>query len=309
LEDISNKPIDIKIIKEYASDKNPIRVDDYVEKLSSRYEKIKLLLLKQMTPKKLLSINKIGTKTADFSIIGLVREKNEDSVLVEDPTGEINLLIDEKMKEESTNVLLDDVVGVQCKKVKEKYYAEKIYYPDILSSRKISRTNDEIKIAIFQMSSYLTESKYKKLADYLSTVGSLSALFIFSQSGNNTQNNTLSKFNLIQISHDSTPKLFQLNEIKILTIPKPFFEEITTTASTPEVFLSILKRRELFVPTSTNPHARKDFVLNEVPDIIISNLDGSFHQNYKGTTIISTSDSQKIFMINLKTREVYETSI
>jgi hypothetical protein len=308
LEDIPKKPINLKIIKEYTFDRNPVRVDDYVERLSSRYEKIKSLLLKQMTPKKLVSINKIGPKTVDFSIIGLVKEKTEDSVSVEDSTGETNLYVDENMKEELKSVLLDDVIGVKCKRINEKFYAEKFFYPDILSSREISKTDDEIQIAVCQSLLDLTNSKYKKLMDCLSTVKGLSALFIFSHVNETSQNEMFPKFNLIQISLN-TPKLFQLNNIKILAIPKPFFDEFSELISSPGIFLSILKRRELFAQTSTNSHLNKNFILDEPPDIIISNFGGSFCQNYKGTTIISNSDTQKFFIVNLKTREVYESSI
>jgi len=128
LEDTSNKPINVKKIREYNLNTKPTHVSDYVKELSSHYEKIKLLLLKQMAPKKLVSINKLTPRTITFSIIGLVREKNNDSVLVEDPTGETSLYFDNDMKKELKNILLDDVIGVQCKKIKEKCYVKKVFF-------------------------------------------------------------------------------------------------------------------------------------------------------------------------------------
>jgi len=309
LGEISKKPINVKLIKEYTFDRTPTSVDDYIKELSSRYEKIKSFLLKQMMPKKLVSINKIGLKTTKFSLIGLVREKNDISMLIEDPTGEINLYVDENIKGELKNVLLDDVVGVQCKKIKEKYYIEKIFYPDILSSRNISKTKDEIKIAVAHAPLDLTEPKCKKLVDHLSTIENLSVLFLFSYVEKAYTNNVFSKFNLIQILHNPVPKLFQLDEIKFLVVPKPFFEGYTEPVITSEIFLSILKRRELFAPAISKIQKHKKFILDDPPDIIISNFDGPFCQNYKGTTIISNSNPQKIFIANLKTREVHETSI
>ena len=112
-----------------------------------------------MTPKKLMSINKITPRITAFSIIGLVREKKDDSILIEDPTGESNLYFDESMKSELKNIFLDDIICVQCKKIKEKNHAIKIFYPDILSSRKISKTNDDIQIAQQGISSWIERSE------------------------------------------------------------------------------------------------------------------------------------------------------
>jgi len=126
--DTSNKPVNVKVTEEYDFSKTPIHVGDYVKELSARYEKIKSLLLKQTSLKKLVSINKITPRTIIFSVIGLVREKNDDSILIEDPTGETRLYFDKNMKKELKNILLDDVVGAQCKKRKEKYHVEKVFF-------------------------------------------------------------------------------------------------------------------------------------------------------------------------------------
>ncbi len=308
LKTISNKPIDTKMIKEYKTKKEPTRVDDYVKEFLSRYERIKSLLIKQMAPKKLVSINKIGLKTTNFSLIGVVREKNEGSLLIEDPTGEMNLYVDKSIIDECKKIILDDIIGVQCKKVNEKYYAEKIFYPDITSSREINKTKDELQIAIIQTSPETTEQN-KKILNKLSDVKNLSTLFLFSPAENMIKNNISPRFNLIQIFPNSTPKLFQLDEIKILTLPKPFFDGLSEFLAAPEIVLSFLKRRELIIQHTENPHIRESFILDDIPDIVISNFDGSFHQNYKGTTIISNSDSKKIFIVNLKTREVSELSV
>lgn len=309
LEDTSVQTIDVKLIKEYVFSPEPIHIDDYVKELSSRYEKIKSLLLKQMTPKKLVSINKINPRTVALSVIGLVRKKNDNSILIEDSTGEINLYFDEDMREELENILLDDVIGAQCKKIKEKYYIKKVFFPDILSSRKINKTKDEIQIAIAFSPSGSTPSYHKKLIDRISSIKNFSTLFLFSHVTAVPTSNVSSKFKLIQISPDTAPKLFQLDEIKILAIPKLFFENFFKSTVTQEVFISILKRRELFIPFSPIINAHKNFILDEPPDIIISDFDGSFYQNYKGTTIISNSNPQKVFFVNLKTREVHETLV
>jgi len=127
LGDISKKPTPLKTIKEYALNRGPIHVKDYVKGISTHYTKIKPLLLKQMALEKLVSINKITARTLTLSIIGLVRKKNNNSILIEDPTGETSLYFDENIKKELKNISLDDVIGVRCKKIKEKYYVKRVF--------------------------------------------------------------------------------------------------------------------------------------------------------------------------------------
>lgn len=127
LKNTPSEPTNTGIKKMYNFKKTPIHVSDYVKELSARYEKIKLLLLKQMTSKKLVSINKITPRTITFSIIGLVRKKNDGSVLVEDPTGEMDLYFDENTKNELKKISLDDVIGVQCKKIRERCHVKKVF--------------------------------------------------------------------------------------------------------------------------------------------------------------------------------------
>jgi len=127
LKNTPNKSINVGVIKKHDFSKTPVHVSDYVKELSLRYEKIKLLLLKQIRPKKLVSINKITPRTTTFSIIGLVRKKNDESVLVEDPTGEISLYFDKEMEKELKSILLDDVVAAQCQKKRERCYVKKVF--------------------------------------------------------------------------------------------------------------------------------------------------------------------------------------
>jgi hypothetical protein len=122
-----NEATNEKKIKKHSAKKTSFRVDDYVKDLHSYYEKNKSLLLKKHSLKKLISVNKITPRTIIFSVIGLVRKKNEDSILIEDPTGEIKLYFEKNMEPVLKNILLDNVIGVKCKKINEKFYAKKVF--------------------------------------------------------------------------------------------------------------------------------------------------------------------------------------
>jgi DNA polymerase II small subunit/DNA polymerase delta subunit B len=296
----------VKILKEFTFTKTPMSVEDYVVELSSRYEKIKSLLLKQMSPKQLVSINKIGPQTTNFSIIGLVREKNNDSILVEDPTGEVCVFFDDTLKEKFNEILLDDVIGVTIKKIKEKFYARAITFPDISSNREINKTENDSVLAVVSCPSNLDEIKYKNLTSTLSSIENLSHVIFFDDIVNEKITHDFSKFN--PIIPKSNPSLFQIDNIKILVLPKLFFETLTFDFKVTDPITLILKKRHLFPAFFPKMHICDD-ILTEIPDIIISNLNETMNKNYKGTTILSNANPSKTFLINLRTREVIEKTI
>jgi hypothetical protein len=98
--------------------------------------------------------------------------------------------------------------------------------------------------------------------------------------------------------------------VKILTLPRHFFKKPPDKRSSIKFLVSILKKRTLVEEFSPEICWGKDeFVLEQTPDILISNLDESSYKNYKGTTLISNSESDKVFSVDLKTRGVEEIVI
>jgi DNA polymerase II small subunit/DNA polymerase delta subunit B len=302
------KPVEIKIIKEYTQEKRPVFVKDYVDHFLSRYEELKKIISKKMGDERLISINKIATQTMMFSVIGVVREKSRNNILVEDSTGEVYVFFEDNLKEKLEEIILDDVIGLTVKKIKEKYYAKTVVFPDIPPSREINKTEKEMILTVVWNPSKLDDKKYNDLISTLSSTENLSSLVFFDESKNEKITHDFSKFN--PIIPRANPSLFQIDVIKILFLPKNFFETLTFDFKTSNQITLMLKKRHLsstFLPKIHVGH--DDFVLTEIPDIIISNLYETTNKNYKGTTIVSNSNPNKIFLINLKTREVTEKTI
>jgi len=301
------KPAEIKLIKEYKQEKRPVSVKDYVDHFLSRYEELKKIISKKMGAEKLISINKIATQTMMFSVIGVVREKNRNNILVEDPTGEVYVFFEDNLKEKLEEIVLDDVIGLNVKKIKDKYYAKNVVFPDIPPSREINKTEKDMVLAFVSNPSDLDEKKYNDLISNLSSTENLSSVVFFDDKENQKIAQDFSKLN--PIIPKPTPSLFQINNIKIFLLPKKFFETLTFDFSTSDPITLMLKKRHLFPSFLPKTHISQDeFVLTEIPDIIISNF-GTMNKNYKGTTIISNSNPNKTFLINLKTREVTEKTI
>jgi len=301
--------VEIKTIKIFKKKETPIRIEDYIKFFRSRYEKIRNILSKHMIHEKLISINKITNQTKNFSIIGIVRDKNNNSLLLEDLSDETHVFFDEEAKKELEKAALDDVVGVKCKRIKEKIYGKKILFPDILSSREISKTDHEIKVALVSKPESLEPTKYQKLLSFLSTEKNLLLTFLFMEEENKKILEDFSKFNSIYIQPGYKPTIFEINNIKTMVLPRHFFNQVSKAAIPINFIISILRRRVLPLNSDFKKIEENGLVLDETPDIIISNFNGSNQKNYKGTTILSNSDSEKIFLINLKDRSVFIKSI
>ncbi len=116
---ITKKHIEL-ISSSKQKEKPPITVDDYTQYLQSNYEKSKEIILEKNKLDSLLSINKIGENTGNFSLIVLIRKKNKNNLLVEDLTGEINIFFDKNLSEKINNIDIDSIIGVKCKQENSK---------------------------------------------------------------------------------------------------------------------------------------------------------------------------------------------
>ena len=79
---------------------------------------------------KLISINKISQQRI-FSIIGIVRERGDSNLLLEDISGEVHVYFDGFMKKALEKTCLDDVIGVRCKRMKDKIFVIIVIQPEI----------------------------------------------------------------------------------------------------------------------------------------------------------------------------------
>lgn len=261
----------IKTLKTFSVEKKPIKIEDYVKHFLSRYEKMKNILRNSL--EKTISINKINENTTNFSIIGIVREKTTSSLILEDPTGDIEVSFEGLMKQKIRDIDTDDIIGVVCKKIGGNYLASKVIFPDVPLEREINKTNEEIHIVV-------TNEDLEERKGII----------------------------LINIDKIKEPVLQEIKNVKILLIPKTFFKNIDEKINS-EILQKVLKKRHLyptFLPDLS--FGEDNLFLEEVPDIVLSNLEPKVYKNYKGTTIISLPGKDTYFIINLKTREVKEVS-
>ena len=303
IKEIVKKPkkLELKVLREYVINKKPLTVYDYVKFFLFHYTKIKDIILKHMDPKNLVSINKIVSQRK-FSVIGIVREKGKNNITIEDPTGEIVVFFEGLIKPKFDEISLDDIIGLNCRRKGGKYYAESIIYPDILSSREINRSEIETKVALLKNFSTLNEKEKQVLISILRKEN-ISFLFVFDEK----KIKDLSEFSSVFVTPNSNPTIYGVNSIKILVLSNNFFNQ-TTFKNSISFIVSLLKRRCLFSTFSSKTPLIGDFTLDEVPDLVFSDI-GQGYKNYKGTTIVANTEPTKFFLVNLKTREVEERDL
>ncbi len=263
----------IKTVKEYFQLNKPITIDDYFRDLLNVFDKVKTFLSENTSLDKLISINKITEKTSEFSLIGMVKEKFESYMIIEDTTGEIQIFFNDEVKSKASEVEIDDIIGVKCRRIDAKYYTSQIVFPEIPLQIDVKRSKSDSSL-VFSITD--TELPKEIVTDSTTT-------FSLPFSSN--------KLSFLDV-----------NGLKILSIPKNSFKNTQDSNS----LLKILKKRIISNLTVT---PSSYFFIEDVPHIILSNTQPTLYKNYKGTTIISNADENKIFIINLRTREVKERAL
>lgn len=327
------KPVEIKILRDFSFPLKTYTVEDYIKFYNTRYEKLKQILIKRIDLINLISINKISDRTRKFSLIGLVKEKNadENSITIEDGTGELTVFFDEK--EEFNLIVLDEVLGLVCEKREGKIFVDRIIWPDVPLTGKIAKADDEIYclfISDFHMDS--KEFKEKSYENFLKWINSANyrKFFIFilgdiSSSKSDFQKllNDLEKYDKFFLKGEidlpevgqNNHSLIEIQGVKIFISHGDMFSNYFNiwNGLTPEnIFLNLIKKRHLnpVFNFSKKVYDEDPYFLDTIPDIFVS---GHFHSpgiiNYKGITIISNGSfiTKPIFwLINLKTRETFK---
>ena len=138
---------DINIVKEITH-VNRFTMQEFVKNLNVRYSALQSILIKRLEFSDLVSINKIGVGNA--TVIGLVKEKNEKEnefvLSLEDPTGELQVIMPKNIGEKLN---LDDVVAVSGRVNNKILFAEKLIYPDV-PIRPVNYTSESIRIAFLE---------------------------------------------------------------------------------------------------------------------------------------------------------------
>jgi hypothetical protein len=120
-------------------------VQDFVKELNEKYSFLQELIAKKLNLSDVVSINKFST--GGVTIIGMVKEKEERTsdlrLCLEDPTGEMDVIISKKLGEK---ISIDDVLAVTGKATDRVMFVESIMFPDV-PLRPVTLNSEEVRIA------------------------------------------------------------------------------------------------------------------------------------------------------------------
>ena len=285
--------------------------------LSDRYEFLRSLLTDRQELVNLISINKIGEKIKQFSVIGIVSEIS-DTLQLEDPTGKETFSIN---SESAKNLVEDEVIGVVCERRSGVNGVELVVYPDIPLKKENNKTerpeNCFFISDIYMDSQDFNKTYYKNLIGWLEGQKNLNVLVL---GGVSTQEEDIKQL-LSDIrhpttvyhakNHNRTPTTVKIENVEILLSHSPFLGHyMRRWNSSPDTTVVNLLRKRNLDPVLTSESYNNSFLLERIPDIVVmSGVGIPTATNYKGTTIITNGgfNTKPVYwQINLQTRETFK---
>ena len=111
----------LSVIVHKAHPQSTMTPQNYLTYYNNRFSTLSSILLGKM---KAISINKVNDNLTDVSVIGMVREKTQSGFILEDQTGEIEVVGQEAVEE-------DDVLGVTGGVREGKLLRSSVIWPDV----------------------------------------------------------------------------------------------------------------------------------------------------------------------------------
>ena len=318
IEKTINEGQEIRIKNEKKTEKKIFGIQQIVKIFNQRYEKICRILQSRLELVNVISINRVSEKTSLFSLIGIVKEvnKNNNSITIEDVTGETEIFMQDK--ENMRFVVEDEVVGVICENISG-LVGKKIVFPDTSANRNVIFSKNESIVVFINGFSVSFKTQLKNW--FANRPGKKFYIFIFSADN---------------IDQDILNEIFPTNSVKILISDKKeenVFDYLSVPAKIiiddlkisfansnilnkygklfcetdpASVLLQLLKKRHLDpIFSNTEIQDEDNLFLEDIPDILVSDHEYGSIANYKGTTLVSIGSflNGEMISINLKNRE------
>jgi DNA polymerase II small subunit/DNA polymerase delta subunit B len=270
IQDLQKKPktgakkrLSVKIIA--LKNNNRMSPQDFTAYYNNRFSKIKNMLLKKMDA---LSINKVKEEFSQVSVIGMVREKTAQGFILEDMTGEIDVVSNESVKQ-------DDVIGITGAVREGKLFQSEAIWPDVPLTNKPNTITETTLL----LTTFLDENLVK-------TIDGFSLVFFFGKAD-------------IDLSDDKKTKLFELQNPCSATINKEGKDYNILVYKPPEPIIPkeaicYLKRRHLSPKKDQIKSTIDQFIIDPVPDLfwVVSNQ--RHIERYKGVTLIMGKENDAV---------------
>lgn len=291
-----------KIIERDENGKGSAHVSDFTQFYLKRFNFLKGKIEEKLEDGEISSVDKLSSGSA--VVIGMVREVGDSGTVLEDNTGQLTLQTDERFLE-------DEVIGVKGEVImndEPKMSPKKIVYPDVPLGKEVKTTEEEF-TALFASS--ITQDLEEKIEELKPNYLFLSeevedfpeapteAYVVGISENKGKDGNTKLDRDPVWVKIDGLT-LF-LHSGKAVNQSK---RKLGTTQN--ETLLTLLKKRHFY---PSNIHSLNDrYLLEEIPDIVHVHGEEGSMANYKGVTLLSTTEDQA-YLLNLKTREAEEVEL
>jgi DNA polymerase II small subunit/DNA polymerase delta subunit B len=306
----------VQILKS-ATRKNKFSVADQASFLNNRYENVKKIMNVRIDLLNLVSINKISQKSKKFSLLGIVKQKNEGSksLILEDSTGEAEIFFSDNFSGDYNSILTDDIFGITCSNEFGRNYFVKAIWPDIPITREIKKTKNSHKCVFISITA---EGNFSKLIDWLNkSTDEKSTIFIFS-SNLDIYKAFINKItSLAEKFHVKDTMMLSLLGLSMFVSTSEIYKKYAEFFNVPPeaTITNLLKRRNMgpCLDFDKSVYEEDPFQLTEIPDIVaISSFGENSISNYKGTNILTLKDynsANSFLILDTKTREATKIEI
>lgn len=281
----------IKIVREDEEDRDEIHVSDFTEFYLNRFEFLKKEVKGRLDDENISSINSLSSGPS--SVIGMVRDLRDGETVVEDKTGELVLKTNETFVE-------DEVVGVKGRVIKNEDVVmdpKKVVRPDIPLGKEVRSLDEELTALFVSDAEGSKKVIEEEEPDYVFCASELDGdrdiVHISDEPG--------------ELS-DPDPVRCMLGEMLILLHTGDSVDKIQDKLDLDrrDAMVALMKRRHL---DPQEMHSLNDrYLLKNVPDIVHVSGEEKVMTNYKGVTLLSSTDDTA-FLVNLGTREVEEVEL
>lgn len=271
----------LEIVSEYKEEKKKREVSDFISYFNNRYNEIKNMLIFRPEMKNAVCINRIlnSQKSENVSIIGMINSKditkNKNIIFtIEDPTGEIKVLINKenkKLYELSKNIVLDEVVGISGKMGDKIIFSDKIIFPGIKIKEELKKSSKEGYVLFLSDlhigSKMFLKDKFEDLLDWLNQ-----------KKGSEDQKNLSKKIRYIFITGDIVDGIgiypSQESELSLDDIYKQYDLFIEYISKIPQNIKIIISPGNHDAVTLSEPQPRlyKEFIkkIEDFPNIFLT---------------------------------------
>ena len=291
----------VKVIKEFKKGEEKKRITNFVDFYNKRFEFLRKLLEEKIDSAKLTSINKLSYGEA--VVIGMVRESDSKSFVLEDSTGSVKCVYD-------GSIIEDEVIGIEGKKNKETFKVDRVIYPDIPLNKRVNTTEDDCHVLFTHEMDEKTLSRDSLKENHIPYIFTFD---IREWNVNSPEQWLVGPREKVKKNDNKKigvrlPSTVGIEGMRFFIFNFKTIEDIKRKLDIKDerkLLISLLKRRHLspFEYVEGDP-----YLLKELPDVIFfTGGKESFFLNYKGISIISVT-GEKDFILNLKTREFKEVS-